>query len=160
RNITTIVLDKTGTVTEGRMILTDVVTLNGASRTDVLRLAGAVEAASEHPVAQAVASAARAELGSLPPVERFRTEPWLGAEGIVAGGAVLVGRGGGNVRVRVDGDDVARRVVTDTVKPTSREAVADLRRLGLVPVLLTGDGREAAERVGREVGIDRVVAEV
>jgi Cu+-exporting ATPase len=160
RKVTTIVLDKTGTVTEGKMRLAEVVTLNGATRADVLRLAGAVESASEHPIAQAVAAAARAELGALPPVAEFRNEAGVGVTGVVEGRTVAVGRGSGAISVRVDGEEVAQLAVADTVKETSRAAVAELRRLGLTPVLLTGDNRETAERIAAEVGIDRVLAEV
>jgi Cu+-exporting ATPase len=160
RKVTTIVLDKTGTVTEGKMTLADVVTLNGATRSDVLRLAGAVESASEHPIAQAVAAAARAELGALPSVAEFRNEPGIGVTGVVEGRTVAVGRGSVAISVRVDGEEVARLVVADTVKETSREAVAELKRLGLTPVLMTGDNRETAERIAAEVGIERVLAEV
>ncbi|HEY8704014.1 MAG TPA: heavy metal translocating P-type ATPase [Gaiellaceae bacterium] len=160
RKVTTIVLDKTGTITEGKMTLAEVVTLNGATRADVLRLAGAVESASEHPIAQAIAAAAKAELGLLPPVEDFRNEPGVGVSGVVEGRRVAVGRGAGAISVRVDGEEVAQLVVADTVKETSREAVAELKRLGLTPVLLTGDNRETAERIAAEVGIERVLAEV
>ncbi len=156
RRVGTIVLDKTGTVTEGRMRLVDVVPLNGASRVEALRLAGAVEDASEHPVARAVAEAARAELGELPRVEEFRAVPGSGAAGVVDGLRVEIARG----VVAWGGLDRARLVVEDTVKPTSAEAIRQLKELGLVPVLLTGDSRETADRVAREVGIDRVVAEV
>jgi Cu+-exporting ATPase len=156
RRVGTIVLDKTGTVTEGRMRLVDVVPLNGATRADALRLAGAVEDASEHPVARAVAGAARAEIGELPRVDDFRAVPGSGAVGVVEGLRVEIARG----VVAWDGVDRARLVVEDTVKPTSAEAVRQLKELGLVPVLLTGDSRETAERVAREVGIERVVAEV
>ena len=92
-------LDKTGTVTEGKMELVDVVPLNGAARADVLRLAGAVEAASEHPIAQAIAAAARRELGQLPPVEQFANRPGFGVVGRVEGHEVEVGRGNGTVEV-------------------------------------------------------------
>ena len=160
RKVTTIILDKTGTVTEGKMTLADVATLNGATRADVLRLAGAVESASEHPIAQAIAAAAKAELGPLPPVDDFRNEPGVGVSGVVEGRRVAVGRGAGAISVRVDDEEVGRLVVADTVKETSREAVAELKRLGLTPVLLTGDNRETAERIAAEVGIDRVLAEV
>jgi Cu+-exporting ATPase len=156
RRVGTIVLDKTGTVTEGRMRLVDIVPLNGATRAEALRLAGAVEDASEHPVARAVAEAARAEIGDLPRVENFRAVPGSGAVGVVEGLRVEIARG----VVAWDGVDRARLVVEDTVKPTSAEAVRQLKELGLVPVLLTGDSRETAERVAREVGIERVVAEV
>jgi Cu+-exporting ATPase len=150
RRVDTIVLDKTGTVTEGRMRLE-----NGLPP-DVLRLAGAVEAASEHPVAQAVAAAAREQAGQLPPVESFRNLPGVGVEGIVEGRQVEVGRDG----VRVDGVPVAELVVRDSVKPTSAEAVRELVALGLTPVLLTGDREETARRVAADVGIERVLAEV
>ena len=160
RKVTTIVLDKTGTITEGKMTLTNVATLNGAARADVLRLAGAVEAASEHPIAQAVAAAARAELGPLPPVDHFRNEPGVGVSGVVEGRRVAVGRGAGAISVRVDDEEVAQLVVADTVKETSRDAVAELKRLGFTPVLLTGDNRETAERIAAEVGIEHVLAEV
>ena len=160
RRIDTILLDKTGTVTDGRMELAEVAPLNGASRGDILRLAGAVEAASEHPVGQAIARAARSEIGELPPVERFRSTPGVGVTGLVEGREVEVGRASGRIAVAWDGVPRAKLTVRDTVKPTSREAVAELRRLGLTPVLLTGDARENAEFVAAQVGIDRVLAGV
>ena len=160
QRITTIVLDKTGTVTQGRMELAEVALLDGASRPDVLRLAGAVEAASEHPIAQAVAAAARSEVGELPPVTEFRNVPGVGVVGTVEGHAVEVGRRDGAITVAWDGVARATLSVTDTVKPTSREAVEELVALDLTPVLLTGDARETAERVAADVGIGRVLAEV
>ena len=160
RRIGTIVLDKTGTITEGRMELAEVLPLNGATRPEILRLAGAVEAASEHPIAQAIANAARAEVGALPTVVGFRNVAGVGVSGTVDGHAVEVGRGGGGITVAWDGEPRATLVVRDTVKATSAEAIADLKRLGLTPVLLTGDARETAERVAREVGIERVLPEV
>jgi Cu+-exporting ATPase len=160
RRVTTIVLDKTGTVTEGRMRLVGVVPANGATREDVLRLAGALESASEHPIGRAVAASARAELGALPPVEAFRSRPGLGVTGRVEGHEVEVGRGEGGIEVRWDGDLRATLAVEDTAKPTSAQAVAELKRLGLTPVLLTGDAEEPARRIAAEVGIERVVAEV
>jgi Cu+-exporting ATPase len=160
RRATTVVLDKTGTVTEGRMELVGVVPLDGTTRADVLRLAGAVEDASEHPIAQAVAAAARAELGELPPVEDFESRPGLGVVGRVEGHAVEVGRGHGGISVAWDGEPRATLLVADTVKPTSAEAVRELRELGLTPVLLTGDREETARAVAAEVGIERVLAEV
>jgi P-type Cu+ transporter len=156
RRIGTVVLDKTGTLTSGKLELAEVVPLNGASRTEILRLAGAVEDASEHPVARAVAAAAHAELGALPPVSDFRALPGLGAEGVVEGHAVLIQRG----VVSWDGVDRATLTVRDTVKPTSAEAVAELKRLGLTPVLLTGDNEATARAVAAEVGIERVLAGV
>jgi Cu+-exporting ATPase len=138
----------------------DVVPVDGATRADVLRLAGAVEDASEHPIAQAVAAAARAELGMLPPVEDFESRPGVGVGGRVEGHAVEVGRGSGGITVSWDGEARATLVVADTVKPTSLEAVTELRALGLTPVLLTGDRAETAEAVAAEVGIERVLAEV
>jgi Cu+-exporting ATPase len=160
RRIGAIVLDKTGTVTEGRMDVVDLAPLNGSTRMDALRLAGAVETASEHPVGQAIARAAQAEVGQLPPVASFRNVPGVGVAGTVEGHAVEVGRGDGGITVSWDGIPRARLVVGDVVKPTSASAIADLKRLGLKPVLLTGDARDTAERVAREVGIERVVAEV
>ena len=150
RRITTVVLDKTGTVTEGRMRL-----VNGLPD-DVLRLAGAVESASEHPVARAVAVAARERFGALPGVENFRNLPGRGVVGVVEGKRVTIERDG----VLVDGLEAGRLVVEDTVKPTSRTAIAELRALGLDPVLLTGDAEAAAHRVAGEVGIERVLAGV
>ena len=160
RRISTIVLDKTGTVTEGRIELVDVRLMNGAGRTDVLRLAGALEDASEHPIAQAVAAAAKAELGALPPVEAFANRPGIGVVGRVEGHEVEVGRTDGEITVSWDGVPRATLVVRDTVKPTSAEAVRELRELGLTPVLLTGDSKQTAEDVAREVGIEQVIAEV
>jgi Cu+-exporting ATPase len=160
RQATAIVLDKTGTVTEGRMALDDVTSLNGASRSDVLRLAGAVEAASEHPIAQAILRAARLKLGALPAVRDFRNEPGMGVRGVVEGHQVAVGRRDGRIVVSWDGSERAELRVADRIKTTSVEAVADLKALGLTPVLLTGDNRETAERIAREVGIERVLADV
>jgi P-type Cu+ transporter len=183
RRVDTVVLDKTGTVTTGRMTLLDVVPANGVSRADVLRLAGALEAASEHPVGQAVAVAAAAELGSLPQVHDFKNVEGLGVQGVVHGAddrthAVVVGRAAllaewsqplpaeltgelvaaeadGRTVVAVGWDGAARGllVVADAVKPTSAQAVRELRDLGLRPLLLTGDNATAAHAVGRELGI-------
>ena len=150
RRITTVILDKTGTVTEGRMQL-----VNGLPD-DVLRLAGAVESASEHPVAQAVASAARARFATLPPVTDFRNVPGHGVVGMVEGRRVEIDRDG----VTIDGAAAGTLAVEDTVKPTSRSAVRQLEQLGLIPVLLSGDHSDTAHRVAREVGIERVLAEV
>jgi P-type Cu+ transporter len=160
RRVDVIVLDKTGTVTEGKIELVDVVPLDGASRAETLRLAGAVEAASEHPVGRAIARAAEAELGPLPAVSRFRNRPGVGVTGVVEGHEVEVGRRGGRIDVWWDGASRATLAVRDTVKPTSATAVAELKELGLTPVLLTGDSRDAAERVAAEVGVERVLADV
>src|SRR3954452_24199585 len=160
RQIDTVLLDKTGTVTEGELELTGVALLNGASRADVLRFAGAVESASEHPVAQAVARAARGEVGALPAVRSFRNEPGVGVSGVFDGHDVSVGRNDGRIVVRWDGMPRATLEVRDTVTPSSAEAVRELKELGLTPVLLTGDAKAAAELVADEVGIDRVLADV
>ncbi|MFG1646812.1 heavy metal translocating P-type ATPase [Amycolatopsis sp. NPDC049252] len=162
RRVDTVVLDKTGTVTTGRMALVE-------GDGEVLRLAGAVEAASEHPVAHAIADAARERFGALPAVSGFRGTPGLGAEGVVEGHRVAVGRaefaGGAPseaaaIHVAWDGEVRGRLVVADTVKPTSAEAVRRLRALGLTPILLTGDNVATARAVADEVGIDQVIAEV
>ncbi len=160
RKIGAIVLDKTGTITEGRMELVEVAPVDGALRPEILRLAGAVESASEHPIALAVAAAARREVGELPPVTGFRNVPGVGVFGRVEGHDVEVGRRDGTITVSWDGAPRATLAVRDTVQPPSAEAIAELKRLGLTPVLLTGDGRDAAERVAGEVGIERVLAEV
>ncbi|GAB3992848.1 hypothetical protein GCM10029992_03000 [Glycomyces albus] len=165
RRIDTIVLDKTGTVTTGRMSVVD------HSDDEALRYAGAVEDASEHPIARAIAEAARAAFGDLPPVEDFASQPGVGVTGRVEGRKVEIGRPKERnrstdrnpvtlVEVVVDGEPVGTVSVADTVGPTSARAVAGLRELGLTPVLLTGDSTAVAEAVAAEVGIDRVLAEV
>jgi Cu+-exporting ATPase len=151
REVTTVVLDKTGTVTEGRVRLVE----NGLPP-ETLRLVGAVEDASEHPVGRAVADAARRHFGSLPAVESFCNVAGRGVTGVVEGHRVEVDRG----NVSIDGVLAGRLSVVDAVKPTSAEAVAQLRSLGLAPVLLTGDSEEAARKVAKEVGVERVVAGV
>jgi len=160
RRIGTIVLDKTGTVTEGRLELAELVPLDGAARGEILRLAGAVEAASEHPVGRAIARAAAVEAGPLPAVEGFRNLPGVGVSGVVEGHRVEVGRSDGAITVAWDGEPRATLTVRDTVKATSTDAIRRLRELGLTPVLLTGDGEPAARQVAGEVGIERVLAEV
>jgi P-type Cu+ transporter len=160
RRIGTIVLDKTGTVTEGRMELTEVLARDGAAPEEILRFAGAVEAASEHPIGQAVVAAARKRVGSLPKVEDFRNLPGVGVVGKVEGTEVEVARGADAIEVRWGGAVRGTLIVHDVVKPTSRDAVLQLRALGLTPVLLTGDRKEAALRIAEEVGIDSVRAEV
>ncbi|HVL84890.1 MAG TPA: heavy metal translocating P-type ATPase [Pseudonocardia sp.] len=185
RRIDTVVLDKTGTVTTGRMSLVGVHAADGVDETEALRLAGAVENASEHPIAAAIARGAAERVGELPPVEEFTGHAGLGVEGVVDGHAVLAGRPAllarwslpltpeltaakeaaeaeGRTAVAVAWDGAARAVlvVADTVKPTSAEAVRRLRGLGLTPVLLTGDNTAAARAVAAQVGIEDVVAEV
>ncbi|MGW5723355.1 heavy metal translocating P-type ATPase [Amycolatopsis sp. NPDC003865] len=185
RRVDTVVLDKTGTVTTGQMALVDVHTADGVEADEVLRLAGALENASEHPIAQAIARGARDRVGDLPEVEDFTNIEGLGVQGVVDGAAVLVGRtallaewslhvpdelakakaeaeqlGRTAVAVGWDGQARAVLVVADTVKPTSAEAIAKLRGLGLTPVLLTGDNEAVAKAVAAEVGIEQVVAEV
>jgi P-type Cu+ transporter len=160
RRIGTIVLDKTGTITEARMELVDVTPLDGADRAAILRDAGAVESASEHPIGTAIVHAARREVGELPPVTAFRNLPGLGVQGIVEDRIVEVARRDGSITVSVDGSPQATLAVRDALKPTSPEAVRELKELGLTPVLLTGDDEATARRVAGEVGIERVVAEV
>ncbi|MEU2567324.1 heavy metal translocating P-type ATPase [Streptomyces althioticus] len=184
RRVDTVVLDKTGTVTTGRMSLRAVHAAEGADERELLRLAGALEHASEHPVARAVAAGAAERVGTLPEVERFENVPGRGVRGRVEGRDVAVGRlsevfgelppelarakeeaeRAGHTAVVAGWDGAARGVlaVADTVKETSAEAVRALRALGLTPMLLTGDNRAVAEAVARTVGIDedRVIAEV
>jgi Cu+-exporting ATPase len=161
RRVDTVVLDKTGTVTTGRMALVDILPKEGTDPDEVLRLVGAVEDASEHPIGRAIAAAARERFGELPPVEGFLATSGVGVRGTVEGHVVSVGRGeAASVVASWDGRERAVLVVSDTVKPTSRAAVEELRRLGLRPVLLTGDNERAARAVAAEVGIDEVIAEV
>jgi Cu+-exporting ATPase len=185
RRIDTVVLDKTGTVTTGRMTLIDVITVEGTDRDEVLRLVGALEDASEHPIAQAIANAARDHVGQLSPVEDFANLQGLGVQGIVDGHAIIAGRellladwampitadlkaakdeaeslGRTAILAGWDGQLRAMLVVADTVKPTSAEAITRLRGLGLNPVLLTGDNERAARAIAEQVGITDVIAEV
>ncbi|KPC64965.1 heavy metal translocating P-type ATPase [Streptomyces chattanoogensis] len=185
RRVDTVLLDKTGTVTSGRMRLQEAVAADGVAVAGLLRLAGALEHASEHPVARAVAEGARERTGTLPGVTGFANVPGLGVRGTVDGHRVLAGRArlaegagialpaglraalaaaeaAGRTAVVVAWDGEARGVlaVADAVKPTSAEAVRELRALGLTPVLLTGDNKAVAEAVAAEVGIDEVIAEV
>ncbi|MGW6544881.1 heavy metal translocating P-type ATPase [Streptomyces massasporeus] len=185
RRVDTVVLDKTGTVTTGRMTLLAVHTAEGTDEADVLRLAGALEHSSEHPIARAVADGALEKLGALPVPEDFANVPGLGVQGVVEGHAVLVGRerlladwamelpeglagaraaaeDAGRTAIAVAWDGEARAVleVADAVKDTSAEAVRRLRALGLTPILLTGDNEAVARSVAREVGIEEVIAEV
>lgn len=185
RKIDTVVLDKTGTVTTGKMTLVDVIVEAGTDRAELLRLAGALEDASEHPIAQAIAKGATQEVGALPPLADFANIEGKGVQGIVEGHAVLVGResllaewsqklsyelvsakkraeGEGKTVVAVGWDGQARGIliVADTVKPTSAEAIARFKAIGLTPVLLTGDNEAVARQIAAEVGIEEVIAEV
>ncbi|MFD9907567.1 heavy metal translocating P-type ATPase [Streptomyces sp. NPDC059063] len=189
RRVDTVVLDKTGTVTTGRMTLQEVYAAAGTGEKELLRLAGALEHASEHPVARAVAAGATERLGlavaALPAPEHFENVPGSGVRGTVDGHAVLAGRArlladagvtgldaladararaeaAGRTVVLVAWDGAARGLLTvaDTVKDTSAEAVRALRELGLTPVLLTGDHRAVAEAVAGDVGIETVYADV
>jgi Cu+-exporting ATPase len=185
RQVDTVVLDKTGTVTTGRMTLLDVIPVEGVDGDEVLRLAGALEDASEHPIARAIAAGARERVGTLPAAEGFTNLEGLGVRGIVDGHVVIAGReqlladwampvtprlegarsaaedvGHTPVFVGWDGAIRAVLVVADTVKPTSAAAVRELRGLGLTPVLLTGDNERAARHVADQVGIGTVIAEV
>ncbi|MDF1489559.1 heavy metal translocating P-type ATPase [Tessaracoccus caeni] len=186
RKVDTIVLDKTGTVTTGKMTLIDVAVASGEDGNEVLRLAGALEDSSEHPIAQAIAKAATEWLRApLPAASDFANMEGLGVRGRVDEHQVIVGRpallaeqgsplppelddamalaqAGGRTAIAVAWDGRARGVlvVADAVKPTSAEAVAEFKRLGLTPVLLTGDNETVARQIAAEVGIDRVIAEV
>jgi P-type Cu+ transporter len=185
RRVDTVVLDKTGTVTTGKMSLVEVVVADGVEREEALRLVGALEDASEHPIARAIAKGARADLGALPAGEGFANREGLGVEGVVDGHALVVGRpalladwavhlpaeldaarraaearGQTAIAAAIDGRAAAVFVVADTVKDSSAEAVASLKALGLRPVLLTGDNETTARFVAAEVGIDEVIAEI
>jgi Cu+-exporting ATPase len=185
RKVDTIILDKTGTVTTGKMALVEIATTPDAPDGVALLLAGALEDASEHPIAQAIARAAHERYGQLPPVESFNNREGLGVEGVVDGHGVQVGRpslmadwslkipaeleaakqaaeaqGRTAVLAAWDGEVRAVLVVADTVKPSSAEAVASLKALGLEAVLLTGDNEMTARAVASEAGIDEVIAEV
>ncbi|WCB35127.1 heavy metal translocating P-type ATPase [Gordonia polyisoprenivorans] len=185
RKVDTVVLDKTGTVTTGKMTLVEAIAEPGTDRAELLRLAGALEDASEHPIAQAIAKGAVQEVGQLPTPEDFANVAGKGVQGVVDGHAVLVGRESlladwsqhlspdvaaakaaaeaeGKTVVAAGWDGQARGilVVADTVKPTSAEAIQGLKGLGLTPVLLTGDNEAVAKRIAAEVGIDQVIAEV
>ena len=180
RKVDTVVLDKTGTVTTGEMSLVDVVPADGVTGDELLRLAGGIEDASEHPIARAIAAGAKERVGVLPVATDFVNEAGLGVRGTVAGHEVVVGRAdaaelpaelvaaraaaaaAGRTSVVVSWDGVARGllVVSDTVKPTSVAAVRQLRALGLRPILLTGDNGAVARAVAAEVGITEVIAEV
>ncbi|GAA3638022.1 Cu+-exporting ATPase [Lentzea atacamensis] len=172
RRVDTVVLDKTGTVTTGRLTLVDVIPADGVSREEVLRFAAAVENASEHPIAAAIVR----EVPELLPVSDFVSTDGVGVSGVVEGRRVVVGRlrnvslpmelteaavaQGTVVAVSFDDKVVGLVVVSDVVKPTSAQAIRSLRELGLRPVLLTGDNAEVAASVAAEVGIDEVIADV
>ena len=185
RRVDTVLLDKTGTVTSGRMSLVGTSVAEGVDEADALRLVGAVEHASEHPVAQALARAAAERSGALPAVEGFANREGLGVDGTVEGRALVIGRpallaergielppalerareeaerrGQTTVAAGSSGRALALFAVADTVKPSSAEAIARLKDLGLRPVLLTGDNTATARAVAEQVGIEEVVAEV
>ncbi|WP_116453426.1 heavy metal translocating P-type ATPase [Blastococcus litoris] len=185
RKVDTVVLDKTGTVTTGRMTLLDVIPAAGEDVDRLLRLAGALEDASEHPIAQAIAKGATERTGALPAVDGFTNVEGLGVQGVVEGHAVIVGRSRlfaewsqhlpaelesakaaaeaeGRTAVVAGWDGAARGilVVADAIKETSSEAIGQLRDLGLTPVLLTGDNKAVARSVAAQVGITEVIAEV
>ena len=185
RRVDTIVLDKTGTVTAGKMTLIDVIITQSNSKDEVLRLVGSLENASEHPIAQAIAKGASLEVGQLLNVESFANRAGLGVEGVVDGHAVVAGRetfleewslnipselkeakddaeakGQTAIVAGWDGQVRAVLIVADTIKPTSRSAIQNLRELGLRPVLLTGDNKAVANSVASSVGIEEVIAEV
>ncbi|MGW4738018.1 heavy metal translocating P-type ATPase [Nocardia xishanensis] len=185
RRVDTVVLDKTGTVTTGKMTLLDVIAADGEDVGEVLALAGALEDSSEHPIAQAIAKGAREKVGELAPIEEFANIEGLGVQGVVDGHAVIVGRARlladwsqrldaeleramhaaeseGKTAVAVGWDGKARGVlvVADAVKPTSAEAISQLKALGLTPIMLTGDNKAAAKAIADQVGIDEVIAEV
>ncbi|WP_433610853.1 heavy metal translocating P-type ATPase [Prescottella agglutinans] len=185
RGVDTVVLDKTGTVTTGKMTLVDVITADGVDRDEALRLVGALENASEHPIAQAVATGAAGSVGTLPRVEDFVNVEGKGVQGIVDGHAVVAGRESlladwsqhlpddlarakrdaeklGRTAIAAGWDGQARAVfvVADAIKDTSADAVRRFNALGLTPVLLTGDNETVARTVAAQVGIDTVIAEV
>jgi Cu+-exporting ATPase len=169
RRVDTIVLDKTGTVTTGAMTLVDVRPADGHDRVEVLRIAGALEVGSEHPIARAIVTAARDEIGVLPEASDFASRPGSGAIARVGGELFEIGRptvdvdvaaGHTVVELRRQGAVLAHFAIADRIKPTSRDAVARFRALGLEPVLLTGDAHATAAAIAAEVGITNVRAEV
>jgi Cu+-exporting ATPase len=185
RQVTSIVLDKTGTITEGKMAIAELVPADGVSEEELLRLAASAEDASEHPIARAIAEQGRALLGTLPVAEHFSARAGRGIEAVVDGHVIVIGqpsllndwgatlprtlaaeaerlesKGSTVVAVAWDGESRGLIAVADRVKATSRQAVSQLRALGLSPVLLTGDNERTARSVAAEVGIDRVLANV
>ena len=185
RRVDTVIVDKTGTVTTGTMTMTGVVASDGEQSDEVLRIAGAAEAASEHPIARAISTGARDKLGDLPSVTSFENLRGLGVRGVVEDRTVLLGRlrlfdeqgfevaadvhaavqqaeTEGHTAVVVGWDGRVRGVVmvADTVKETSAEAVSLMKQLGLTPIMVTGDNEAVARAVAAEVGIEQVIAGV
>ncbi len=186
RRVSTIVLDKTGTITEGKMALADVIPAEGVDRETLLHLAGSIEQASEHPIARAIADAARAEVVErLASPTEFRNHAGLGVEATLDGQSILAGRpsfllesgatmpeqlaerqaaaedlGQTVIAVAAAGRVVGLIAVADQLKASSREAIGELKALGLTPVLMTGDNEQTAQAVGAAVGIERIIAGV
>jgi len=184
--ITTVVLDKTGTITEGKSAVTEVIRTEGSGWSDreFLRLVASLEASSEHPVAEAIVRSAGEQMLPLAEVESFQSFAGRGAAGVVDGAAILVGNerlmadyavpstvfraraqqlaeaGKTPVYVAINGTPAGLIAVADPVKATSREAIRQLKQLGLTVVMLSGDHERTAQAVAREVGVDRVVAGV
>jgi heavy metal translocating P-type ATPase len=181
RAVDMVILDKTGTITTGKMTVTDLAVVSGTDRAAVLRVAGALEQASEHLLARAITATAHEELGVLPPVEEFEALPGLGARGVVEGHEISIGRrelfptaalpaaiadscavwearGRTAVLVGRDGEVVGAIAIADTIRPTAAAAVSDLRALGLDCLLLTGDNERTARAVAESIGVTEVVA--
>ena len=182
--VTTVVVDKTGTLTEGKPTLQNVIVARGFDENDVLRLAAAVESPSEHPIARAIVEGARLRKSALPQVNEFDSDPGLGVRGEVDGRRVLVGnlrlmqqhdiaidemmkladneRTGGATAVytAIDGQPAGLLIIADAIKQTTPAAIEALRKSGVRVIMLTGDGARTAEAVGRTLGLEEVVADV
>ncbi|MBB4010387.1 heavy metal translocating P-type ATPase [Allorhizobium taibaishanense] len=184
RDVTLVALDKTGTLTEGRPELTDLVTAEGFSRSDILSYAASLEARSEHPIAKAILAAAEAEQVTLQPVDGFKAEPGMGVSGEVAGRKVVIGADRALVRhgmdlstfaeeaaqlaqqaktplyLAIDGKPAALLAVADPIKPTTPAAIRALHDLGLKVAMISGDNKRTADAIAARLGIDTVIAEV